>query len=663
MPLLNASGWGAIWTPLTWAPHRHSACCIVQVRCALVADGVCTPLEDQPVPAGPTFVDDDASGPPLLPGAYGPPKPKVDVLLKGSCQLPKAADEATVTLGLGAWQKQLVVTGERRWEKKLFGHKPTPAKPFSDLPLDARQAFGGPQLAQNPWGTGHAGHGAGALPRIEYPKHRIDSPKGMIPPAGFGVIHPGHPRRVEQLGTVDASWARERFPLQPANFDPAAANVAPLDQQLEQVDGDEALWLEHLIPGAPDFRTRLPGIKPRWIWAPVDALDRARELDLMLDTVAIDADEQTVDLVWRGVIPLANDEELPTLDHYCTVADGKPLAQLIDDWRSQHAGASELLERRAAVVAAVTDRLAELPEPAADWDRARVESMLAGDRDFSAAVLDGLDLSELDFSDAIMPGASLVGTNLTGATLTRAVLTKAVMREAQCRGADLTEADLRNADCSQADLTDATLSGADASLTLFSGATATGLVAVGLIGFGSDGADCQATGADLSGADLIEATWPQAHLVEATLDGANAQAWQAAGVDLQGASLRHTGVRGGRLAGGDLRGAILDDSTWVGADLSNVKLDAASCAATDFTAVAAPGVQAALIDAKRAIMRRADLSDGVFTDADLRQCDGWSATWHGADVTGATLHDICLHECSDLPPDLAKARPYAEDDA
>src|SRR6185503_8404610 len=67
---------------------------------------------------------------------------------------------------------------------------------------------------------------------------------------GFGPIAPGLPARVAQLGPHAGRWSPSRWWEQPfpERFNPAFFNVAPPDQQVRSLQGDEALVLENLNP-------------------------------------------------------------------------------------------------------------------------------------------------------------------------------------------------------------------------------------------------------------------------------------------------------------------------------------------------------------------------------------------------------------------------------
>lgn len=110
-------------------------------------------------------------------------------------------------------------------------------------------------------------------------------------------------------------------------------------------------------------------------------------------------------------------------------------------------------------------------------------------------------LKNADFSAAMLQGVQLDGANLEHADLSGANLTNADLRNANLQGADLSGANLHNANFQGANLEGADLSGGNFADTSFQ--------------------DANLEGADLSGADLAGADLSQQDLSGANLAGAS----------------------------------------------------------------------------------------------------------------------------------------------
>lgn len=98
----------------------------------------------------------------------------------------------------------------------------------------------------------------------------------------------------------------------PPDFDFTAFNAAPPEQQLNQMP--VAIELDALLPGAPRQRIDFPSERPR-VYAFVN--DRGarpiREVPLRCDTLWIDTDRAICSLVFRGIIELATEGDVPRL--------------------------------------------------------------------------------------------------------------------------------------------------------------------------------------------------------------------------------------------------------------------------------------------------------------------------------------------------------------
>lgn len=130
-------------------------------------------------------------------------------------------------------------------------------------------------------------------------------------PAGLGVIGRAWLPRRALIGKIEekATWAPEKVPRLPTDFDYAYWNCAPADQQCDYLKGQEQFTLVNLCtPDSKSARTDQHGNTVMRLELPqqamfVIAMSRSSELTVLplsLDTVVINPDLRRLDLVWRG---------------------------------------------------------------------------------------------------------------------------------------------------------------------------------------------------------------------------------------------------------------------------------------------------------------------------------------------------------------------------
>ncbi len=256
-----------------------------------------------------------------------PPKPGTDVVLNGHAYAPggRPSPRIAAALGIGPRRKILEVTGDRTWQRDLFGEGvPSPPRPFVRMPLVYERAYGGydqcsPDPAKqrlflpNPVGTGHVARGAH---RLGQPVANIERPgvaHGSAGAAGFGAIASHWSPRRELAGTYDARWIATRKPLPPADFDQRFHMCAPLDQQFTpHLRGGEPVELVNVTP-AGVLRFALPKIYFAFrTRIAVRRGDRREEHRAKLHTVVIEPDHPRVLMVWHT--SLACDHEADYLE-------------------------------------------------------------------------------------------------------------------------------------------------------------------------------------------------------------------------------------------------------------------------------------------------------------------------------------------------------------
>ncbi len=318
MQLINLTRYAAQRVIGMDADGHETLVVAIKATFALASRAVTPLLADEQPPV--VLADEYAGEPGLSSLAQAsemmPPKPAADLLLRG-CAYPKSPrdTEAMVTLRAPAIQKTIRVVGDRVWTGTL-GSPSRPA-PFAAMPLVYERAFGGrddsggrPEACpDNPVGVGfRAKHSrlpvAGTpLPNLEDPAAPIRKPTDRPAACGFGPIAPAWSPRPAYAGTYDASWARDRMPLLPRDFDPRFHQVAPPDQVLPAyVRGGELVTITSVRPGGEGFHFAVPTIRPSVVVrVGADRLTPA----VQCDTLAVDAEAQRLSLVFRASVSVA----------------------------------------------------------------------------------------------------------------------------------------------------------------------------------------------------------------------------------------------------------------------------------------------------------------------------------------------------------------------
>ncbi|WP_437737749.1 DUF2169 domain-containing protein [Sorangium sp. So ce1335] len=257
---------------------------LVHERCAELAPAADLVRADQPR-EGWGSLDEACETAPYLPSA--------GVLVRGHASAPAGETATSISVRVALFR-------DDRWllNKVLhvFGDytraAPSP-RPFSRMPIVYERAYGGPHVEANPVGVG----ADAVLPSI------VD-PTAPTRPAGFGPIarHWAPRRRL---------LARDQAPDRPAPeldaaFDFRYFHAAPPDQQIEFLRGDEWIVLEGLHPHYPLFRSSLPSARglARLYRGGAGGEDQGQPIELVADTLSIDADRLRCSLIWRGNVAL-----------------------------------------------------------------------------------------------------------------------------------------------------------------------------------------------------------------------------------------------------------------------------------------------------------------------------------------------------------------------
>lgn len=259
------------------------------------------------------------------PGDYAPFKVRADVVAVGSAHAPSGS-AASMDVGFrfghegNSFDRSIRVFGDRRWQKGVAGLTPSPALPFTILPITYERAFGGPKHLSNPVGVGMVERFRSAaepllLPNLEDPDALLRVPSMRPPPACFAPA----PSSWSARRGVERRSPWLRFP---EDLDWTQHQIAPPRQQLCFLRGDEPFALTGMHRMHASLEGALPGLRARAF--ALSEGDRFAEVPLALDTVVIDADALTVTQVWRGVLPVESEARPDVLSvHALTEPVGK----------------------------------------------------------------------------------------------------------------------------------------------------------------------------------------------------------------------------------------------------------------------------------------------------------------------------------------------------
>jgi hypothetical protein len=247
-----------------------------------------------------------------------PFKSKVDVVVVGSA-MPEGGKDCEAWLAniaIADWEKTLKLCGPRDWTRStLGGWVLGKSRPTNAVPLLYEMAYGGTvgSFAEptayyelNPLGRGYIADDSRlhasrqlAAPQIEYLDSPATIPNREAKVAGFAPVQDYFESRARYAGTWDKDWEKNVAPNIPHDMDLKFWNVAPDDQQLAKLKGNEKVTLIGMLPeGRIDFE--LPAYRPRAVLYDADESTDTREL--VLDTVHIDLDSRRVTLRWSNLI-------------------------------------------------------------------------------------------------------------------------------------------------------------------------------------------------------------------------------------------------------------------------------------------------------------------------------------------------------------------------
>ncbi|ALN58679.1 hypothetical protein GLE_3333 [Lysobacter enzymogenes] len=383
MELINGTGYDAAATEAVDHHGRAHLLVVLKASFALPDDdaGLPVALERQRgLLDTDLFEGEPGLSSPLIEADFCLRKSRCDVLFVGSAHAPGNAPATRLEVGLrvGSLDKRLIVHGDRRWTRRFGFGTPTPSRPqpFRSMPLTWSRAFGGtwagdgereePTVcSRNPVGCGYAPRRrrsrilGTAVPNLEAPGRRVRKATGAYEPAGLGPLGRSWEPRAKLAGTYDQAWLDQVFPRLPQDFDEAFFQCAPPDQRIAFPRGGERLELLNLTPGGGRRAFCLPSdldLPMAAILAPSRAIVT---LSPVVDTLVVDGDNGSFDLVWRASLPLKR-----SLREIGTLGIGKVCKSW---WKSRVFGTSDCgcggKETDEEDLAPVTQALADVAAP------------------------------------------------------------------------------------------------------------------------------------------------------------------------------------------------------------------------------------------------------------------------------------------------------------
>jgi hypothetical protein len=292
---------------------------ITKCSFALIPGKALKPLQEQPdIEPEDLFFSEEEHSSLIYPSDLIPFKKKVDLLVVGSAQPEGGVPtcEWLAHVAINDWNKTLKLMGERSWSQGAMGAWTlSNPEPTTAVALRYELAYGGTVgsfvkpdsfFDQNPLGKGYVG-GKPVLdsdnrlpaPQIEYIEDPVKRPNASVRVAGFAPVPDYFESRARLSGTWDSVWEKTTAPNIPNDMDLGFWNVAPEDQQLDRLAGNEKIELIGLLAEGR-VEIQLPSYRPRAILYMANEETDTREL--VLDTVHIDLDARRVTLRWSNLI-------------------------------------------------------------------------------------------------------------------------------------------------------------------------------------------------------------------------------------------------------------------------------------------------------------------------------------------------------------------------
>jgi len=300
----------------------HSLTHIIKATFDLQPSGIARIAGEQILLSGDEFYPDDEeqTGSLFYESDFAYIKPKADVLLVGKCHTPNSSPQKACvsSFSLGKNIKRLAVFGNRYWNKILVNPSMTAPQPFTEMDLRYERAYGGRDHFDNPVGRGFCKEDVTIadnvlpVPNIQDPDDLITSPMQKKYPAGFGPLNRNWTLRHNKMGTYDKRYLKKRWPWFPDDMELSHFNAAPEDQQAAgYLSCGETLTFENLHRKHSKYQCQLPSLRVRCFVRTIDPQTKKRsfeEVSLNLDTLWVNMEAEKLVLVWRGWMPVLDDE-------------------------------------------------------------------------------------------------------------------------------------------------------------------------------------------------------------------------------------------------------------------------------------------------------------------------------------------------------------------
>ncbi len=671
MKIFSECNYPVAWIVWKIQPPACSATCVIKGTFSLHPNEKSGPAEEHTPLSGDLFVDDDMEKSCFYESDFACFKPRTDLVLFGKCHPPgnQPVQGCRVTFMVGEQKKLLYVFGNRHWKKSATGPQTiSDPVPFTEMPLVYENSFGGAGFTDNPHGKGFSqmvsetGQEYWPLPNIEDPNRLLASSDNCPGPVGFGPLGRMWPQRMAQkVGTYDDLWLKERWPYFPVDFDWGYFNCAPPDMQMNQyLLGDEILYFENLHPLYPHYHAQLPCLRTRlFINEAGEDAPRFREIKLKLDTMWIDMESEKLNLVWRGVIEVAN-EEMQEIQHCLVVSESMDKAPeslayyqalLLQRLREEQEEDKE--EPPVEIIPFDDSWVKEMDAGFArmEEDFKKIEAQAAESEKATKAILvaAGIDLAELERAQEAAAKMSL-----------KDMLTQTAKQEQQIRESSpelakkmpppMTPKEIDGIDQSfqfepwtEIDSFPEPLTREDCEKRIgakesFENEDLTGLDLANL-----DFSNCNCRSTNFSGASLLGATFTAANL-----SGANLAGCDLSNLDFQGANLSGADLTGAILTSTILRSTVLDDADFSKASLENAIFDQARGFRTIFVAANLKAARFVDADLREADFETANLETANFTHANLKEASVEGAQGKGIIFQSANLTGLHASESPDF---------------
>lgn len=265
---------------------------------------------------------------------FAPIKPKCDVILNGHAYAPNGEPTKECVVGLdvaGQVTKKFTVKGNRYWKRSLGRLTISEPEPFVKQTIDYGCAFGGIDASKgedktSAFNLNYAGRGFckgdkeslinQPAPHTEELNKPISNTTGPYQPMSFGCVGRAWQPRLPLAGTYDQNWVDNISPFLPDDFDNAFFQSAPLDQQMDYLQGGETVLLYNLTPNGTE-RFSLP--KQEVHLTIKDTTGELINIQCVADTLVIEPDERRFSIVWRYLHPMKRNQ--PKID---TLIIGEP---------------------------------------------------------------------------------------------------------------------------------------------------------------------------------------------------------------------------------------------------------------------------------------------------------------------------------------------------